>query len=60
MTTVYNDMDTHLSKLKSCCFECREYGINLNLEKCIFMVFLGMILGFIVSKEGKLLDPTKK
>jgi hypothetical protein len=23
------------------------------------MVFLGMILGFIVSKKGKLLDPKK-
>jgi hypothetical protein len=23
------------------------------------MVFLGMILGFIISKEGKLLDPKK-
>jgi hypothetical protein len=34
-------------------------GIYLDLEKCIFMVFLGMILGFMVSKEGKLLDPTK-
>jgi len=27
--------------------------------KCTFMVFLGMILGFIISKEGKLLDPKK-
>jgi hypothetical protein len=31
----------------------------MNLEKCAFMVFLGMILGFIVSKEGKLLDSKK-
>ncbi len=37
----------------------RMQGIYLDLEKCIFMVFLGMILGFMVSKEGKLLDPTK-
>ncbi len=34
-------------------------GIGLNLDKCAFMVFLGMILGFIISKEGKLLDPNK-
>jgi hypothetical protein len=26
----------------------------MNLNKCAFMVFSGMILGFIVSKEGKL------
>jgi len=25
----------------------------------MFLVFLGMILGFIVSREGKLLDPKK-
>jgi hypothetical protein len=35
MTTIYNDMDTHLSKLKLCFFKCREYGISLDLEKCI-------------------------
>jgi hypothetical protein len=39
--------------------QAREYGINLNPEKCAFMVFSGMILGFIVSNEGKLLDPKK-
>jgi hypothetical protein len=33
--------------------------ISLNLDKCAFMVFLRMILGFIVFKEGKLLDPKK-
>jgi hypothetical protein len=39
--------------------KCKEYGISLNPNKCAFMLFLGMILGFIVSKEGKLLDPKK-
>jgi hypothetical protein len=29
----------------------------MNPDKCAFMVFSGMILGFIVSKEGKLIDP---
>jgi hypothetical protein len=31
----------------------------LNPDKCAFIVFSRMILGFIVSKEGKLLDPKK-
>jgi hypothetical protein len=31
----------------------------MNLDKCAFMVFSGMILGFIVFKEKKLLDPKK-
>jgi hypothetical protein len=54
---VYNDMENHLQKLRLCFQKCREYGISLNLDKCAFMVFLGMILGFITSKKGKLPDP---
>jgi hypothetical protein len=37
--TMYNDMESHLHKLKLCFQKCKEYGINLNLEKCAFMVF---------------------
>jgi len=47
---VYNDMESHLQKLRLCFQKCREYGISLNPNKCAFMVFSGMILGFIVSK----------
>ncbi len=57
--TMYNDMENHLQKLRLCFQKCREYGISLNPDKCAFMVFSGMILGFIVSKEGKLLYPKK-
>jgi hypothetical protein len=57
--TMYSDMENHMRKLKLCFQKCREYGISLTLDKCAFMVFLGMILGFIVSKEGKLLYPKK-
>ncbi len=56
---VFCDLDTHLSKLWKCFEKCRKYEINLSLEKFAFMVFSGMILGFIVLKEGKLLDPKK-
>jgi hypothetical protein len=56
---VYNDMDSHLQKLKLCFQKYREYDININLNKCAFVVFSWIILGFIVSKEGKLLDPKK-
>jgi hypothetical protein len=56
---VYNDMDSHLQKLRLCFQKCREYGISLNPNKCAFMVFSRMILGFIVSKKGKLLDSKK-
>jgi hypothetical protein len=56
---VYNDMDIHLHKLKLCFPKCKEFETSLNPNKCAFMVFLGMIPGFSVSIEGKLLDPKK-
>jgi hypothetical protein len=56
---VFSDLDTPLSKLQKCFKKCWKYGISLNSKKCAFMVILGMILCFIVSKEGKLLDPKK-
>ncbi len=56
---IYNDMDNHLQKLKLCFQKCKKYGINLNIDKCAFMVFSRMILGFIVSKEGKVLSAKK-
>jgi len=56
---VCSGLSTHLEKLKKCFIKCKEYGISLNLEKCAFMVCSGTILKFIVSKEGKTLDPKK-
>ncbi len=52
-------MSTHLEKFKKCFLKCKNFGINLNLDKCAFMVFSRTILGFIVSKEGKVMDPKK-
>jgi hypothetical protein len=57
--TIYSDMDNHSMKFRLCFQKCREYKINLNLEKCAFMVFSRLILRFIVSKEGKILNPKK-
>ncbi len=56
---VYNDMENHLQKFRLCFRKCKKYGINLNLDKCAFMVFSGMILGSIISKGGKLQDLKK-
>jgi hypothetical protein len=57
---VFSDLSTHLhEKFKKCFFKCREFSISLNLNKCAFMVFLGIILSFIISKEGKVMDPKK-
>jgi hypothetical protein len=56
---VYSDMESHLYKLKLCFQKCKKCDISLNLDKCAFMVFSGMILGFIVFKEGELPNPKK-
>ncbi len=40
-------------------WKCRKFGTNFDLEKCVSMVFFGMIMGFIMSKEGKVLNPKK-
>jgi hypothetical protein len=50
--TVYSDMESHLQKFKLCFQKCREYGISLNLDKCAFMVFSGMILVLLFPKKG--------
>ncbi len=47
-------MDMHMDNFKLCFQKCNEFGVSMNLDKCAFMVFSRMILGFIVSKEGKL------
>ena len=36
---------------------CRKYGISLNPKKPIFAVTEGNFLGFIVSKEGMIINP---
>jgi hypothetical protein len=56
---VFNNLDTHLPKLRLCFDKCREFGISLNSEKYMFMVHSGIILGYMVSQEGKLSDLKK-
>jgi hypothetical protein len=57
--TMYNVMETHINKFKLCFQKCKEFWINLNPKKCAFMVYSIMILGFTISREGKLLDVQK-
>jgi len=36
---VFNDLLTHLEKFKKFFFKCREFGISLNLDKCVHGIF---------------------
>jgi hypothetical protein len=50
---MFNDLDTHLPKLRLCFDRCK-FDINLNPEKYMFFVHLSIFLRCVVSKEGKL------
>jgi len=52
---VSNDQSTHIS-LKKYFLKCQEFGVSLKSNKCAFMVFSKTILGFIVSKKGKIME----
>ncbi len=54
--TISNDLSTHFEKLRKCFLKCKEFGISLNPNKCAFMVVSKTIIGFTVSKEGKVMD----
>ena len=56
---VYSDVATHLPKLRLVFERCRQYGVSLNPNKCIFYVPSGVILGYIVCQVGKFPDPKK-
>jgi hypothetical protein len=56
---IFSYMSNHIKKFRKCFLKCIKYGISLNPKKCAFMVCLGTILGFIISKEGKTHNPKK-
>jgi hypothetical protein len=56
---VFNDRTLHINKLQLCFEKCHEFDISLNPNKLMFLVYSRVILGYIVSKEGKLSNPKK-
>ena len=38
---------------------CKKFGISLNTKKSIFAVTEGILLGFVVSKKGIMIDPKR-
>ncbi len=55
--TLLSEMDNHFPKLRKCFEKCMEFGIILNLDKCLLLVIFDIILGFIISKEDRLPNP---
>jgi len=51
--------DNHIQDLRKFFERLRKYDLKLNPAKCAFGVPSGKLLGFIVSRRGIELDPTK-
>ncbi|MCO5549991.1 hypothetical protein L7F22_003468 [Adiantum nelumboides] len=56
---IYSFWEEHLSYLQKVFEKCRLYRISLNPFKCQFWVKHGVILGYIVSKNGISIDEGK-
>jgi hypothetical protein len=50
---------SHIYYLKQIFERCRRYGISLNPKKSFFSLQEGKLLGFIVSKEGIEIEPSR-
>jgi transposase InsO family protein len=49
----------HMGHLRHVFERCREYGVCLKLEKCMFLTTNFRYLGYLVSEKGILPDPEK-
>jgi hypothetical protein len=47
--SVFNDQNAHTQKLHLCFDKCCEFDINLNINKMLFFMCFGVIMGYIVS-----------
>jgi len=56
--TIFSKFDKeHCCHLKKVFLKCRRFGISLNLNKSLFTMQEGKLLGHIVSAEGVRIDP---
>ena len=51
--------EDHIADLKEIFTNLREAGLKLNLEKCIFGVSRGKMLGYIIGPKGIRVNPEK-
>jgi hypothetical protein len=59
VTVFSKNKKDHLSHLRVVLERCRKYDISLNPKKSVFAVEQGKLLGFIVSKDGMIIDPER-
>lgn len=56
VTVFSKDQVGHITHLRENLDRCWKYGISLNPKKYVFCVTEGKILGFVVSKDGMMID----
>jgi hypothetical protein len=54
-----DSMDNHLANLRLALERMCQYGLKMNLLKCVFGVSAGKFLGFIINEHGIEIDPKK-
>jgi hypothetical protein len=59
VTVFSKNMVDHITHPRKVFNRCRRYGISLNPKKYVFVVDEGRMLGFIVSKEGMMIEPER-
>jgi hypothetical protein len=52
-----DSMDSHLADLHLALERMGQYGLKINLIKCVFGVSVGMFLGFFIHEHGIEIDP---
>ena len=52
--SVYSDIATHLPKLRLAFERCRQYGVSLNPDKCIFFMYHRVL--YLVTSSAKLVN----
>jgi hypothetical protein len=50
--SMFNDLNTNLTKLQLCFDKCRKFGIILNLEKCMFLEHSSVILSMWYPRKA--------
>jgi len=59
VTVFSNNKKDHMFHLRVVLERCHKFNISLNPKKSIFEVEQGKFLGFIVSKDGMIIDPER-
>ena len=59
VTVFSKNRSNHISHLRKVLEHCKKFGISLNPKNSIFAVTEGILLGFVLSKEGIMIDPER-